>query len=176
MDAATAVTADNATKLGGLSPDAYQSRGGAVELLGVTPLANTATVIASITGFSVPVSGGAIIASADTSPVAGSSDIGFLWIEIDGTGSCTPFVPLAGVIWEANLFAQSSTSLTAAANAGSHRIDLCANSTGGFTNFTLGSLTVQWVEKSQGGVTTMGFLSDAEMTDLLDQAKAALEE
>ena len=139
-------------------------------------MANTPTVAASMTGFSVPVSGGAIIATGNATTFGGF-DAGFLWIEIDGTGICDGGLPPTLAWWEAldDPVDSVSTSRTAAANAGSHRIDLCALAGNGVTGFPFGSLTVQWVEKSQGG-TTAGFLSAAEEADLREQLQAALAE
>jgi hypothetical protein len=154
VDAKTAITADNADKLDGLDSSAFQSRAGAT-IINPVSVGATGVPIATISGFSAPVSGGVLVGSGNATFLGDTGpDVGLLWVVIDGT--CTGAVPQSAGWWQtffAQLSETSSASATKAAAAGNHRIDLCAVGFDDLTDVLSGSLNVQWVEKAQGGTT-----------------------
>lgn len=164
----------NAGLLGGAGPSSYQGSVAGVIPTTVTPPGATPTVLATLNPFEVPQSGGALAASADLSLTAGGPDLVIVWIEIDGSGLCNGVIPNT---WGYHFFVSdpygaASTSTTAAANAGSHRIDLCGITANGAVNFGVGAMTVQWVETTQLG-TTAGASSGMTAGQLLDELSSA---
>jgi hypothetical protein len=148
----TPANADNANQLGDAVPSAYQSRVGGV-LVDATYGAGP-TAIETITSFSVPTSGGVLVASADVTFFQNSGpQLGAIWIELNENGACE------GASSHATYFEtgesgfgvdNGSVSTTDSVGPGNHRIDLCAAGLGANTTDVDGSLTVQWVEDSEG--------------------------
>jgi hypothetical protein len=82
-----------------------------------------------------------------------AGDAAIIWIEVDGSGACTiATLPQTGVfhLFATEPLANAGTRTTAAVNAGTHQVDLCAVTSGG-VSFEPGAMTVQWVETTQVG-------------------------
>ena len=164
----------DAGALAGRSPGAYQGSVAGDLINNVTPAALAPTVIASLSGFAVPQNGGALAASADVNMLAGAPGGVIVWIEVDGTGGCTSSLPPTGVIHDfvAEQFAFLGTSTTAAANTGSHRVDLCAVTEVGSVTFGQGALTVEWIEDTQIA-TTEGASSGRSFREVFDEMRSS---
>jgi len=151
------VNAADSETLGGKAPSHYQGIVAGALIANLTPAAAVRTRISRVTGFNVPQDGGALVASADIGTAAGAADFAFFWLEIDRNGACDiASLPLtAGVhtFTAAGVGTTVGTTTTAAVNAGDHQVDLCTLTANGTVNVGLGSLTVQWVETTQGGTT-----------------------
>ena len=144
----------DAGALGGQTADFYQSSVAGVLISELTPANAVRTRIATVPGFDVPQGGGALAVAADfTMAAANPGDVAIVWIEVDGSGACTiATFPDTGVfhLFASEPIATAGTRTTAAANAGTHQVDLCAFTNGG-VDFGIGAMTVQWVETTQVG-------------------------
>jgi hypothetical protein len=159
----------DAGALGGSGPQAFKSRGGAVAI--DTTFGQGTTSIGHMTGFTVPASGGALIATADVSLVLNNgSQLGAIYLEFDGTGACNSNPAVFGYFETSTGFDGSSTSLTKAVNEGDHRVDLCAGGLSVNTTDAIGSLTVEWVEQAEGGTTALAGTPSSLLSRLSDLA------
>ena len=155
VDAATAVTADNADLLDGADSVTYRGRAAATDIDTTATVSPAGGAVATITGFPVPASGGLLIAEGNASFIGGAGpDVGFIWIEVDNGGLCDSSpLPISAGVWQtaANPVSEMTTTVHASATSpGDHRIDLCAVSAVETLNTLTGSLSVQWVEQSEG--------------------------
>lgn len=138
VDAATAIDAENAE-----NSDTVDGRD-ADELMSITgsdsgdtsfvpgpPPSGNSKLLATLTGFDVPASGGVITAhgNVQAEPVSGTQ-LGLVWVDIDGGGDCDSPIPdgAAGTgsyLTEIVILETTSAITTRAVAAGTHRIDLC---------------------------------------------------
>lgn len=114
-----------------------------------TPVDDDATLITSITDFQVPNMGGVITAHANATAQKGTTDqLGVIWIEIDGDGSCSNVGSPGNVAWyyvPLPLIADSANSVsTAAVPQGPIDIDLCAGGAGTVDTSISGHITATW--------------------------------
>jgi hypothetical protein len=145
VDAKTAVTADNANKLDGMDSTALKSIAASNSIAATV---GQATVLASVTGFDVPVAGGGILATSAISAAPNSGpQLALLWIEIDGSGSCDGTLLPGSVIWETVTtgFGAGTALASLAVPAGSHRVDVCHSGLGADTTDIAGKVLVEWV-------------------------------
>ena len=140
VNAATAIDAENAE-----NADAVDGRD-ANELMSITgsdsgslkgfspqPPASNAVLLATLTGFEVPISGGVITALGNAqADVVSGTQAGLVWIDIDGGGTCTSPIPDAAgtgayLVGEGETLLETTSAIrTEQVAAGTHRIDLCA--------------------------------------------------
>ena len=151
-------------------PAAVQGSLAGTSVTGATPAADTPTRLATINNFNVPAPGGAILVVADTAMLSTNVDIGLLWIEVDGSGTCDGAVTTYAWTDVMGPFNSLSTSASADLGAGNHRIDLCALSDAGFTAFGAGALNVEWVESTQIG-TVLANSDGVSANELMDQIR-----
>ena len=93
-------------------------------------------------------------AVADSGP-----QLAILWIEIDGSGTCSGPPDDGFVFWEtvAAPFDNGTALASAAVAAGSHRIDVCHGGLGTATTDVIGKGMVEWVPIVSGaGLTEAG--------------------
>jgi hypothetical protein len=162
----------DAGALGGRTADFYQGSAAGVLISTLTPANLVRTRLATVPGFEVPQDGGALVVGADFLMAATvSGDAAIVWIEVDGSGACTiATLPQTGVfhLFAAEPLANAGTRTAAAANAGTHRVDLCAVTNGG-VSFEPGAMTVQWAETTQVGTTasaSTGVTPEAKLAEL----------
>jgi hypothetical protein len=120
-------------------------------------------LLASLTGFDVPASGGAITALANVTaePVPlGVSQLALVWIEVNGNGTCpNPVTDPAGTGFlyiPAPLIIDTTSAMTTrTVAAGTTRVDLCAAALGTETTNLSARLNVTWNPVTSGaGVAT----------------------
>jgi hypothetical protein len=122
------------------------------------PAGGNPKLLTSLTGFDVPASGGVITAHANavTEPLSGPQ-LGLVWIEIDGNGTCPDPVSYpggAGVYLTLDTIVDSTSAIaTMEVPAGSTRIDLCIAGFGTDTSAVWGHLSATWSpDASSAGV------------------------
>jgi hypothetical protein len=131
-NAKNAITADNADKVDGRDADDLMSITGAntVEAVTFDPTVVNPLLLVSLTGFEIPASGGVLTAQANVTaePVSGPQ-LGLVWIEIDGDGTCTTPVGFPAdtgfYLTLGTIIDTTSAMSTAEVDSGTTRIDLC---------------------------------------------------
>ena len=122
------------------------------------PMPPTRSCLASLTGFDVPASGGAITALANVTaePVPlGVSQLALVWIEVNGNGTCpNPVTDPAGTGFlyiPAPLIIDTTSAMTTrTVAAGTTRVDLCAAALGTETTNLSARLNVTWNPVTSG--------------------------
>jgi hypothetical protein len=197
VNAATAVEAENADMLDGRDSGELTSITGStsVETFPFTPSpsspASNPVLLASLMSFDVPADGGAIQAHANATaepvPANVQAQIGFIWIEIGGDGTCpTVIAEPAGVGYYylprflntagepvQQVIDTTSAIATDEVTAGTTRIDLCTAALGTQPLSINGHLSVTWNPVASGAGVAGGSAKTTE--ELLERLAGVLD-
>jgi hypothetical protein len=138
----------DADKLDGMDSTAFKSVAASTSITATVGGGGPAIVLGSVTGLDVPAAGGGILATTTMSATANSGpQLGVLWIEIDGSGSCDATILPGAAVWEtvSTGFGSGTALASRAVPAGSHRIDVCHGGFGTATTNIVGKVLVEWV-------------------------------